>query len=66
MISQPNYKTDSNNPNIKPKWSAKAKPAQNIRIPKMYHKIAWDISQAIDQGLVTEEEVREWLEGQIQ
>jgi|GEM_PF-3873239 len=59
MHEAPKYHTNSNNPNIRPKWVNA--PRQAIRLPKVFHAIAWDMCQALDQGLVSEEEIREVL-----
>lgn len=59
MPKTPKYHTNSRNPNIRPKWIAGDRSA--IRLPKGYHAIAWDICQAIDQGIISEDEIREWV-----
>ncbi|OJJ16929.1 hypothetical protein BI308_23215 [Roseofilum reptotaenium AO1-A] len=63
MIQQPDYATKSRNPNIKPKW--KQTPGITIRLPKKYHKIAWSVCQAIDQDLITEAQLKQWLKNAI-
>ncbi len=63
MDNSPRYYTNSRNPNFYPKWIAGDRTA--LRLPKAYHSIAWDICQAIDQEVIKEESVREWLHTQI-
>jgi len=64
MNSNPTYATKSRNPNIRPKWQSEAK-RKDIRLPVCYYQIAWDVCQAIDQGIISEPEIREWIEHQI-
>ena len=63
MIPIPHYFSNSHNPSIRPKWLNA--PTATIRLPKVFHGIARDICQAIDQELISEEQVKEWLEEQV-
>lgn len=47
------------NPNLKPKW--KTRPVEPIRLPSDYHDLLKAIAIALDNGLISKSELRQWL-----